>query len=104
MTRLLFGFLLLAVSRTVSADDIALYKVELIVFENLDPTALQAEDWPDQPGTPPLDKAVELSSITATVPPAPGGDSAAKPVAPPLPPDKAGTATPAAAPARTGRG
>lgn len=99
MTRLLFGFFLLAVSWTVSADDIALYKVELIVFENLDPAALQAEDWPDQPGTPPLDKAVELSSITAMIPPAPGGDSAAKPVAPPTPPVKAEPAAPATVPA-----
>lgn len=61
---------MLAVSATVSADDIALYKVEVIVFENLDPSAVTAELWPDNPGTPPLDNAVELSAITAVAPPA----------------------------------
>ena len=68
MKHLLLGFTLFACAWTVSADDIALYKVELIVFENLDPEAIHAEDWPADPGTPPLDNAVELSAITAAPP------------------------------------
>jgi len=67
---------LLAFSWTAAADDVDMYKVELIVFENLDPDAIQAEVWPENPGTPPLDNAVELSTITAT-PPAPPVDAAA---------------------------
>jgi Peptidoglycan-binding protein, CsiV len=82
MKRLLLGFALLAVAWAASADDIALYKVELIVFENLDPGAIQAENWPDNPGTPPLDNAVELSAVTAA--PAPLADATA--VTQPLPP------------------
>ena len=66
MKRLLLGLIPLVVSWTASADDTALYKVELIVFENLDPTAIQAEEWPVNPGTPSLDNAVDLSTITAT--------------------------------------
>jgi hypothetical protein len=69
MKRLLLGFALLVASWTAPADDIALYKVELIVFENLDPGAIQAEQWPESPGTPPLDNAVELSAVTAAPPP-----------------------------------
>jgi Peptidoglycan-binding protein, CsiV len=63
MKRLLLGLVSLVVSWTASADDTSLYKVELIVFENLDPSATQAEDWPLSPGTPSLDNAVELSAI-----------------------------------------
>jgi hypothetical protein len=97
MKRLLLGIALLVVSAAASADDIALYKVEVIVFENLDPSAVQAELWPDNPGTPPLDNAVELAAITAAPPPA-GSDSAtvapdtdatlpsATAAAPPVPP------------------
>ena len=72
---------MLAFSWTAAADDVDLYKVELIVFENLDPDAIQAEVWPENPGTPPLKDAVELSAITATPPPAPPA-----PPAPPTPP------------------
>jgi hypothetical protein len=64
MKRLLLGFALLALPWAVWADDIALYKVELIVFENLDPSAINAEAWPENPGTPPLDNAVDLATIT----------------------------------------
>ncbi len=75
---------MLAFSWTAAADDVDLYKVELIVFENLDPDAIQAEVWPENPGTPSLDNAVELSAITATPPPAPPVDAAVadKPVTP----------------------
>lgn len=66
MKRLLLGLVSLVVSWTASADDTALYKVELIVFENLDPSAIQAEEWPANPGTPSLDNAVDLSTVTAT--------------------------------------
>jgi hypothetical protein len=68
MKHLLLGFALLAFSWTATADDIDLYKVELIVFENLDPDAIHAELWPENPGTPPLDNAAELSAIIATPP------------------------------------
>ena len=66
MKRLLLGLISLVVSCTAFADDTALYKVELIVFENLDPSAIQAEEWPANPGTPSLDNAVDLSTIAAT--------------------------------------
>jgi len=88
MKHLLLGFALLAVSWTAAADDADFYKVELIVFENLDPSAIQAELWPENPGTPPLDNAVELSAITAAPPP--------PPPAPPAPPAAAAD-TPGAA-------
>jgi len=94
MKHLLLGFALLAFSWTAAADDVDLYKVELIVFENLDPDAIQAELWPENPGTPPLDNAVELSTITATppIPPAPPTASVAAPGA-----TSAAAATPGAA-------
>lgn len=94
MTRLLLGFALLAVSWTVAADDIALYKVELIVFENLDPGAIQAEDWPDNPGTPPLDHAVELSAATAAT----AQPVASAAAAPPAAAQAAPTAAPSPSP------
>jgi hypothetical protein len=77
MKHLLLGFALLAFSWTAAADDVDLYKVELIVFENLDPDAIQAELWPENPGTPPLDNAVELSAITTTPPTPPALPAAA---------------------------
>ena len=100
MKHLLLGFTLFACAWTVSADDIAFYKVELIVFENLDPEAIHAEDWPADPGTPPLDNTVELSAVTAAPPtdinitteptdtavPPPETDAAAVTVPPPPPP------------------
>ena len=70
MNRLLLGCILLAVSWTASAADITLYKVELIVFENLDPSAPQAEDWPADPGTPSLNNAMELDTLPEAPPPA----------------------------------
>lgn len=51
--------LLLTASAAVQADAI---KVELIVFENLDPAAMQAEFWPANPGVPSLVNAIELPS------------------------------------------
>jgi len=87
MKHLLLGCALLAFSWTAVADDVDMYKVELIVFENLDPDAIQAELWPENPGTPPLDNAVELSAITATPPAPPAAaatpDAADAAVAPP---------------------
>jgi len=65
MIRPLLGVLLFAATWTATAADTALYKVELIVFENLDPAAPQAEHWPADPGTPPLDNAMELNALTA---------------------------------------
>jgi hypothetical protein len=98
MNRPLFGFILLAAAWTAAAADTALYKVELIVFENLDPAALQAEEWPDDPGTPPLKHAMELDALTAppSVPPvaAPPPGPAAAPVPAPANPT---TASPAQA-------
>ena len=102
MKRLLLGLIPLVVSWTASADDTALYKVELIVFENLDPSAIQAEEWPLNPGTPSLDNAVDLSTITAMpvavadtvktetsnspLPTTPSTDTVQAAVAAPLPP------------------
>jgi len=71
MNRLLLGFILLSVSWTASAADTALYKVELIVFENLDPAALQAEDWQNNPEAPSLEDAKELAALTVPATPAP---------------------------------
>lgn len=97
MNRLLLGFILLAVSGTALAADSALYKVELIVFENLDPTALQAEDWPDNPGKPSLDNAMELDMLSAAA--ASVAATAAAPAKAPSPP--ATTPTGTASPAQT---
>lgn len=98
MNRPLFGFILLAAAWTASAADTALYKVELIVFENLDPAAPQAEQWTDNPGTPPLNHAMELDALTA--PPA-----ATSVAVPPSVPAAAATPAPAnpatASPAQT---
>jgi len=76
MNRLILGCTLLAVSWVVWADDTDTtpttpkpYKVEVIVFENLDPNALQAENWPADPGMPSLDNAMELETLPAFVPP-----------------------------------
>jgi hypothetical protein len=72
MMRLLLGLILsAALWPALAADDAAsdttgLFRVELIVFENLDPAALQAEQWPDDPGKPPLDHAMELNDLIAT--------------------------------------
>lgn len=91
---------MLAVSATVTADDIESYKVEVIVFANLDPSAVDAELWPVNPGTPPLDNAVELSAITAA-PAAASNDSAAPPpdAAAVVPPTAAAATPPPAPPA-----
>lgn len=69
MKRFLLGLALLALPWAVWADDVALYKVELIVFENLDPSAVNAELWPENPGTPPLDNAMDVATLTAAPPP-----------------------------------
>src|SRR3569623_3168636 len=62
MKKALFPLLLLAAVAARAEDG---YKVEVIKFENLDPAAAQAELWADT-GAPPLDKAVELTAISAT--------------------------------------
>ncbi len=90
MKSLLLGLALSVAAVTAYADDdITLYKVEVIVFENLDPNAIHAEVWPANPGTPSLDDAVELSAITA--PPA-APDTAPAPNATPVSSAPAGTA------------
>lgn len=55
--------LLLSLALTANADDF--YKVEVIVFQHLDPAAVGAEAWPAQPGTPALDQALELSALAS---------------------------------------
>lgn len=71
MIRLLLGLVLAAALGPVLAQDSAapdatnLYRVELIVFENLDPAAPQAEQWPADPGAPPLAKASDLNDLVA---------------------------------------
>lgn len=62
MKKLLLSLSLL-ISITAQADN--LYKVEVILFENLDPAAAQVEAWPANPGVPALDKAVDLSTLTS---------------------------------------
>ena len=111
MNRLLFGIILIAVSWTASAADIVLYKVELIVFENLDPDALKAEDWPDNPGTPPLDNAMELNALIAAsaatarpVTPVPGDESTAPVPANPAAAEPAQSPTPPIQPAAAATG
>ncbi|MEK7323131.1 MAG: CsiV family protein [Pseudomonadota bacterium] len=63
MHKIIAGLLLCALASSTLADD--LYKVELIVFENLDPAAQQAERWPVDPGLPALDNALELAALSA---------------------------------------
>lgn len=64
MKKFLLGLLLAAaVVAAARADEI---KVELIVFENLDPSAIQAEIWPANPGAPALDNAIELAAAGKT--------------------------------------
>ena len=63
MKKALFTLLLLA-AVAARAEDV--YKIEVIVFENLDPAAAQAELWPAETGAPSLDKAVELTALSAT--------------------------------------
>lgn len=71
MKRLMLACLISAVSWTTAAEDITQYKVELIVFENLDPAAKQAEQWPDRPGLPSLDNAMEPGNLSAVPAPVP---------------------------------
>lgn len=63
MKKALFTLLLLAAVAARAED---FYKVEVIVFENLDPAAAQAELWSAETGAPSLDNAVELTAISAT--------------------------------------
>ena len=63
MPKILAGLLLTTVVSIAAADD--LYKVELILFENLDPAAQQAEQWPANPGLPALDNTRELAALSA---------------------------------------
>jgi hypothetical protein len=90
MMRLLLGLILsAALWPALAADDAAsdtttLFRVELIVFENLDPAALQAEQWPDDPGKPPLDRARELNDLTAAAAPPAAAPASAQ--AAPTPP------------------
>ena len=39
------------------------YEVELILFENLDPYALESERWPEEPGAPEMDDLIELTPL-----------------------------------------
>jgi hypothetical protein len=96
MIRLLLGLILSAAlwpalaADGAASDTPSLFRVELIVFENLDPAALQAEQWPDDPGRPPLDHALELNDLiaaataavkaTSTVAPPPAAAPASAPV------------------------
>jgi hypothetical protein len=103
MNRLVLGFILIAVSWSAAAADTALYKVELIVFENLDPAALQAEQWPDNPAPPPLDNAIGLNQLTAaaaaaSAAAAPPTPAAASTMAPGSPGAKPATAPPIPSP------
>lgn len=59
-------FLMLFCAFTARAED--LYKVEVIVFQHLDPAAAGAEVWRSQPGAPALDQALELSALASVTP------------------------------------
>ncbi len=63
MPKILAGLLLSTMVSIAAADD--LYKVELILFENSDPAAQQAEHWPANPGLPALDNTRELAAHSA---------------------------------------
>lgn len=89
MMRLLLGLILTVAAWPAfsagPATAAPLFRVELIVFQNLDPAAVQAEQWPANPGAPALNHAMELKDLTAAA------------VAADAPPDTSGTATPASA-------
>ncbi len=59
--RYLLIMLLLFSTAAFAEGDLQWYTVELIVFEHLNPEALEEEQWPDDPGFPSLENAVELS-------------------------------------------
>lgn len=63
LVKTLLLFLLLPFTFTAYANDF--YKVEVIVFQHLDPAAAGAEAWPPQPGAPAIDQALELSALTS---------------------------------------
>jgi hypothetical protein len=52
--------LLALVSSNLPADENQWYEIEIIVFENLDPEAVNSETWPDDPGFPDLNELVEI--------------------------------------------
>ena len=54
LTFLLFG------ASPLAAQDVRWYQIELVVFENLAPSSLKAENWPDDPGFPDFANAIEL--------------------------------------------
>ncbi len=74
MNKILAAFLLSALISSAAADE--LYKVEFIVFENLDPAAQFSEQWPENPGQPAAENNIELSAQTtplnASAAPSPG--------------------------------
>ena len=66
MNKILAACLLCVLAASATADE--LYQVELILFENLDPTAQFSEAWPENPGLPALEDSIELSEQSAPAP------------------------------------
>jgi len=60
----LSGVLIALAWSAAQAQPPAWYRVEIIVFADLDASSAGDEQWPLDPGTPPLDNAVELLDAT----------------------------------------
>jgi len=58
--------LLLLAATLAHGEEIPWYEVEIIIFEHSNDTGAQAELWPEDPGTPPLNATTELLSPLAT--------------------------------------
>lgn len=59
--RLLWLLLLMAAAVPAPAQETTWYKIEMILFTELDSSGGEAEFWPDDPGQPPVLDAVPLS-------------------------------------------
>ncbi len=65
MTRLLTALALLFLATPLTAQEYDdWYEVEIILFEHLDPEAIDEEKWPLDPGRPDLEGAIELGDGT----------------------------------------
>jgi len=62
LQRIITAALLFLAATLAHGEEIPWYQVEIIIFERNDPAGAQAELWPDDPGSPPLNTATELHS------------------------------------------
>ena len=64
MKRLFIALALITANAPITAQEYDdWYEVELILFENLDPYALDSERWPQEPGAPKMDDLIELTPL-----------------------------------------